>query len=52
LEQFGNVKIINGKFKSKFPYCRSIFIDDKIKAIIDPGSNKEVFLSLLKNNKI
>ena len=52
MEQFGHVKIINGKFKSKFPYCRSIFIDDKVKAIIDPGSGREIYLDLLKNNRV
>ncbi|HUY00585.1 MAG TPA: MBL fold metallo-hydrolase [Candidatus Deferrimicrobium sp.] len=52
LEKFGKITILPGKFKSKFPYCRSIFIDDKIKAIIDPGSDKAIYLDLLRKNKI
>jgi len=52
LETFGNVKIINGKFESKFPYCRSILIDDKVKAIIDPGSGRAAFLDLLHKKRI
>jgi glyoxylase-like metal-dependent hydrolase (beta-lactamase superfamily II) len=52
VEQFGPIKIISGKYNSKFPYCRSIFIDDKIKAIIDPGSGREIYLDLVKKNKI
>ena len=52
MEKFGNVKIINGKFHSKFPYCRSVFIDDKIKAIIDPGSGREIYLDILHKNRI
>jgi hydroxyacylglutathione hydrolase len=52
LETFGNVKIINGKFESKFPYCRSILIDDKTKALIDPGSGREILLNLLSKKHI
>lgn len=52
METYGNVKIIEGKFSSKFPYCRSIFIDDKIKGIIDPGSGKEQYLEILNKNRI
>ncbi len=52
MESFGKVKIINGKFRSKFPYCRSIFIDDKIKAIIDPGGGREIYRDLIQKNKI
>ena len=51
-ETYGNVKIIQGKFNSKFPYNRSIFIDDKVKAIIDPGSGREIYLDLLSKNRI
>ena len=52
METYGKIKVINGKFNSKFPYCRSVFIDDKIKAIIDPGSGREIYLDLLKKNRI
>jgi len=52
LETYGRIKIINGKFNSRFPYCRSILIDDKIKAIIDPGSGREIYLDILRKNKI
>ncbi|MHA1264336.1 MAG: MBL fold metallo-hydrolase [Candidatus Helarchaeota archaeon] len=52
MESYGKIKIIPGKFQSKFPYCRSIFIDEKTKAIIDPGSNKTIYLELLRKNRI
>ncbi|NVM29284.1 MAG: MBL fold metallo-hydrolase [Candidatus Helarchaeota archaeon] len=52
MEQFGNIKIISGKFDSKFPYCRAVFIDDKIKAVIDPGSGREILLDIIRKNRI
>ncbi len=52
IESFGTVKIINGKLNSKFPYNRSVFIDDGVKAIIDPGSGRDIFIDLLSKNKV
>lgn len=52
LERFGKVKIINGKFQSKFPYCRAILIDDKEKAIIDPGSGREILSNIIAKKKV
>ncbi|MHA1269459.1 MAG: MBL fold metallo-hydrolase [Candidatus Helarchaeota archaeon] len=52
MEIYNNIKIIKGKFNSKFPYCRTILIDDKNeKAIIDPGAGREILINLLKNYK-
>ncbi len=52
MEQIGKIKIINGKFNSKFPYCRTIFIDDKIKAMIDPGAERQILIEILRKNRI
>ena len=53
MELYGSIKIINGKFNSKFPYCRSILIDDeKEKAVIDPGAGREILINIKRKNKI
>jgi glyoxylase-like metal-dependent hydrolase (beta-lactamase superfamily II) len=36
--QFGPIKIIPGENRGRFPFCTSIFIDDDVKTIIDPGA--------------
>lgn len=41
LQKFGNVKIIPGRRGGKAPFCNSVFIDDELKAVIDPHSNRE-----------
>lgn len=39
LQEFGPIKILEGERKSHFPSCRSLFIDDTEKVIIDPGAD-------------
>ncbi|MHA1143860.1 MAG: MBL fold metallo-hydrolase [Candidatus Helarchaeota archaeon] len=52
LERYGQIKIIDGKFNSKFPYCRTVFIDDGNKAVIDPGAGRAKLIPLIKENRI
>jgi hydroxyacylglutathione hydrolase len=36
--QFGSIRVIPGEGGSRFPYCTSLFIDDDVKVLIDPGA--------------
>jgi len=44
--QFGRLTFIRGKRGGKYPFCNSLFIDDREKVIIDPGSGKELLKKL------
>jgi len=37
-DSFGKIKIIPGQDGGRFPFCNSLFIDDDVKVVIDPGS--------------
>ena len=38
VDKMGNINIIYGEKNSRFPFCNTIFIDDEIKAVIDPAA--------------
>jgi glyoxylase-like metal-dependent hydrolase (beta-lactamase superfamily II) len=40
VEKFGRINLIPGPRDGRYPACNSIFIDDEIKAVIDPGSDE------------
>ncbi len=40
-KEFGPIKLLEGQRQSRFPSCRSLFIDDNEKVIIDPGAEEE-----------
>ena len=44
--RFGNIVFIPGLNHARYPYCNSIYIDDEIKAVIDPASNRNRLLSI------
>jgi glyoxylase-like metal-dependent hydrolase (beta-lactamase superfamily II) len=46
MEKFGRIAFIPGSREGRYPYCNSLFIDDGIKAIIDPGSDKKELLEI------
>lgn len=50
MEKFGCITFIPGPRDGRYPACNSLFIDDELKAIIDPGSDEDELLkiSLLK----
>lgn len=52
MTQFGKVKIIFGDNGGRFPFCNSIFIDDLLKAVIDPGAGLKSLQEIRTNNKI
>jgi hydroxyacylglutathione hydrolase len=41
LQSFGKIQIIPGRDSGRFPFCNSLFIEDDVKVIIDPGSSCE-----------
>jgi hydroxyacylglutathione hydrolase len=44
--RFGNIVFIPGLNKARYPYCNSLYIDDEVKAVIDPASNPELLLNI------
>jgi len=36
--QFGPIRTVEGEDNSRYPYCRSLLIDDDVQALIDPGA--------------
>ena len=44
--QFGSIRIIPGEGGSRFPYCTSLFIDDDVKVLIDPGAGLKALNAL------
>lgn len=49
---FGPVRIIPGVRQSRFPACTSIFIDDDVKVIIDPGAGPGPLGELMQRHRI
>ncbi|MEA3223347.1 MAG: MBL fold metallo-hydrolase [Thermodesulfobacteriota bacterium] len=46
--QFGPIRVIPGEDRSGFPYCTSLFLDDDIKVLIDPGAGYQRLSKLKK----
>jgi glyoxylase-like metal-dependent hydrolase (beta-lactamase superfamily II) len=36
--QFGKIQFIPGEMKGRYPFCNSLFIDDRVKVVVDPGA--------------
>ncbi|MGE5577594.1 MAG: MBL fold metallo-hydrolase [Syntrophothermus sp.] len=49
---FGRVRLIPGKEGSRFPFCTSLFIDDEIRTIIDPGAGPAAFAEHLGGARV
>ena len=45
-QRFGNLVFIPGNNNGKYPFCNSLFIDDKIKGIVDPASDEQRLAAL------
>ena len=50
--RFGNLVFIPGMGGGRYPFCNSLYIDDKKKAIIDPASDESFLRKLAKEKKI
>lgn len=47
-EDFGKIKFLTGPDKGRYPFCNTLFIDDEIKTIIDPGCSNRRLRNLTK----
>lgn len=47
--RFGNIVFIPGRNSGRSPFCNSLFIDDKIKAVVDPASDKNFLIKIGEN---
>ena len=52
LKDFGNIKLVYGEKGGRFPYCNTIFIDDSVQAIIDPGAGLYRLQEINRQNQI
>lgn len=50
--EFGPLKYLTGLNGGRFPNDNAVFIDDDIKAVIDPGSNPEILKTINERNNI
>jgi glyoxylase-like metal-dependent hydrolase (beta-lactamase superfamily II) len=50
--RFGNLVFIPGMGCGKYPFCNSLYIDDKKKAIIDPASDESFLRKLARGKKV
>jgi len=50
--QFGRIRVIPGEDKCRFPHCTSLFIDDEVHVLIDPGSGLKTLTKLKQNSNI
>ncbi|MDH7479238.1 MAG: MBL fold metallo-hydrolase [Syntrophomonadaceae bacterium] len=46
--EIGKIKVILGENGGRFPFCNSLFIDDTIKVLVDPGAGPETLQELKK----
>ncbi len=44
--QFGKIQVIRGQNKGRFPFCNSLLITDRVKAIIDPGAGLAIMTQI------
>ncbi|MCX5820244.1 MAG: MBL fold metallo-hydrolase [Deltaproteobacteria bacterium] len=44
--QFGKIRVIRGQNKGRFPFCNSLLITDRVKAIIDPGAGLAIMTQI------
>lgn len=50
--RIGEIHVIRGEKKSMFPFCTSLFINDSIKALIDPGAGYHQLKTIRDSNSI
>lgn len=50
--QIGRIKVIAGEMKGRFPFCNTLFIDDSIKVVVDPGAGLDSLARLRSEERI
>jgi len=49
---FGPIRVIPGEDRCRFPHCTSVFIDDEIKVLIDPGAGLKTLTALARETSV
>ncbi len=50
--RFGPIRVIPGEDRCRFPHCTSLFIDDEVKVLIDPGAGLNTLTALKQETVI
>jgi hydroxyacylglutathione hydrolase len=50
--RFGKIRIIRGENRGRFPFCNSLLIADRLKAIIDPGAGLNIMTRIRDDHEI
>jgi hydroxyacylglutathione hydrolase len=50
--RFGKIVFIPGPRNGRYPYCNSLYIDDEIRVIIDPGSDEDRLRKLAQEGPV
>lgn len=49
---FRRLKLIVGDKGNRFPHCTTLFIDDEVKVVVDPGAGEQVLQELINNTRV
>ncbi len=50
--EFGPITLLEGQHNSHFPWCRTLFINDREKVIVDPGADAALLQKINESNSI
>jgi hydroxyacylglutathione hydrolase len=52
IRRIGNIVFIPGAGGARYPHCNSLFIDDEVRAVIDPGSDEACLRDLAAGRRV
>jgi glyoxylase-like metal-dependent hydrolase (beta-lactamase superfamily II) len=52
IRRFGSIIFIPGSAGARYPHCNSLFIDDEVRAVIDPGSDEACLRDLASGRRV
>jgi hydroxyacylglutathione hydrolase len=52
IRRFGNILFIPGSGGARYPHCNSLFINDEVKVLIDPGSDEAFLKDVVSRQRI
>lgn len=52
IRRFGNILFIPGAGGARYPHCNSLFVDDEVRALIDPGSGEAFLRDLALHRRV
>lgn len=50
--EIDNIAVIPGENAGRFPFCNSLFINDSVRVIVDPGAGLDKLLEIKNNNPV